>query len=80
MSNLEKTLEKAILIREFEKVIQKLYLSDCIQSPVHLSIGQELSAVLMAQFFKEGDHVVGNYRSHALALSISDVYSGQIKT
>ena len=51
MSIWEKILEKAILIREFETVIQKLYLSDCIQSPVHLSIGQELTAVLMSEFY-----------------------------
>ena len=28
----------------------------------------------MSQFYREGDHLVGNYRSHALALSISDFY------
>ena len=74
MINWELILEKTILIREFEKVIQELYLSDCIQSPVHLSIGQELTAVLMAHFYKKNDHLVGNYRSHALALSISEAY------
>ena len=67
-------LEKTILIREFEKIIQELYSTDCIQSPVHLSIGQELTAVMMSHFYKTGDHLVGNYRSHALALSISDVF------
>lgn len=74
MINWEKLLEKTILIREFEKTIQKLYSTDCIQSPVHLSIGQELTAVLMAEFYKEGDHLIGNYRSHALSLSIADNY------
>jgi len=74
MIDWEIILEKTILIREFEKTIQSLYHTDCIQSPVHLSIGQELTAVLMSQFYKEGDHLVGNYRSHALALSISDFY------
>ncbi len=74
MIDWEIILEKTIIIREFEKVIQSIYHTDCIQSPVHLSIGQELTAVLMAQFFKEGDHLVGNYRSHALAISISDFF------
>ena len=74
MINWEEILEKTILVREFEKLIQTLYHTDCIQSPVHLSIGQELTAALMSQFFKDGDHLVGNYRSHALALSISDVF------
>ena len=74
MINWKELLEKTILIREFEKTIQKLYLTDCIQSPVHLSIGQELTSVLMAKFYKKGDYLVGNYRSHALALSIAEVY------
>ncbi len=72
MINWEELLEKTIYIREFEKIIQDLYSSDCIQSPVHLSIGQELTSVLMAKFYRKGDHLVGNYRSHALSLSITD--------
>lgn len=78
MKNWEKLLEKTILIREFEKIIQKLYLSDCIQSPVHLSIGQELTAVLMSELYLKGDHVVGNYRSHALALSLADEFQSLV--
>ena len=74
MSNWEKILEKTILVREFEKIIQSLYFTDCIQSPVHLSIGQELISVLMSEFYEDGDHLVGNYRSHALAISIADDY------
>ena len=74
MINWSSILEKTILIREFEKVVQSLYFSDCIQSPVHLSIGQELTAVLMSNFYHNGDHLVGNYRSHALALSISEKF------
>ena len=72
MNHWENILEKTILIRQFEKIIQELYKTDCIQSPVHLSIGQELTAALIAEFFRDGDHLVGNYRSHALALSVSD--------
>ena len=72
MINWEELLEKTIFIREFEKIIQDLYSSDCIQSPVHLSIGQELTSVLMAKFYRKGDHLVGNYRSHALSLSITE--------
>ncbi len=60
------------MIREFEKVIQSLYYSDCIQSPVHLSIGQELSSVLISHFYKKEDYVVGNYRSHGLSLALAD--------
>ena len=53
MIDWEIILEKTILIREFEKVIQSLYFSDCIQSPVHLSIGQELTSVLISEFYKD---------------------------
>ena len=59
-------------MREFEKVIQTLYFTDCIQSPVHLSIGQELSAALISHFFRDGDYVIGNYRSHAISLSLAE--------
>lgn len=72
--NWREILEKCILIREFEKVIQDLYKSDCIQSPVHLSIGQELSSVLISHFYKKDDYVVGNYRSHGLSLALADNY------
>jgi len=68
----EKIIEKCILIREFEKVIQTLYFSDCIQSPVHLSIGQELTSVLISEFYQDKDYVIGNYRSHGIALSLAD--------
>ena len=60
------------MIREFERVIQSLYYSDCIQSPVHLSIGQELSSVLISHFYRRDDYVVGNYRSHGLSLALAD--------
>ncbi|WP_255001159.1 thiamine pyrophosphate-dependent enzyme [Cyanobium sp. Alchichica 3B3-8F6] len=60
------------LIREFERVVQDLYDTDVIQSPVHLSIGQELLSVLIADVVQQGDKIVGNYRSHALAIALSD--------
>ena len=37
---------KCMHIRAFEEAIEKVYLEDVVESPVHLSIGQELSSVL----------------------------------
>ena len=46
---LNEIVSKIIMIREFEKKIQEVYHLDIIQSPVHLSIGQELTSVLISQ-------------------------------
>ena len=66
MTNWSLILEKSIAIRQFESVVQHLYSTDCIQSPVHLSIGQELASALIAVNYNPGDYLVGNYRSHGL--------------
>ena len=68
----KKIIEKILFIRRFEEKIIEIYHTDVIKSPVHLSIGQELFSVLLAEQVNEGDKVVGNYRSHALALSLSN--------
>ena len=70
--NLYEAVSKVIMIREFEKRIQDIYHLDVIQSPVHLSIGQELTSVLISQNMESRDSVIGNFRSHALALALSD--------
>ena len=74
MINWKKVIKKVVIIREFEKVIQALYHTDCIQSPVHLSIGQELLSTLVGLLYIENDHVVGNYRSHAISLALTEDY------
>ena len=78
MSSWSQIVDKVILIREFEKCIQSVYWDDIIQSPVHLSIGQELASCLIADNHSEGDHVIGNYRSHAIALALSTNYEALI--
>lgn len=74
MSSWLEIVDKAILIREFEKCIQNVYWDDLIQSPVHLSIGQELASCLISENYLPGDHIIGNYRSHAIALALADNY------
>lgn len=65
-------VEKVLFIRRFEEKIIEIYHTDVIKSPVHLSIGQELFSVLLAKHVQKEDKIIGNYRSHALALSLSD--------
>lgn len=56
----------SLLIRRVEEKIIDLYPSDKIQSPVHLSIGQEAVSVGLCRALAPGDLVFGTYRSHAL--------------
>jgi pyruvate dehydrogenase E1 component alpha subunit len=53
----------------FEERIIELYPSDKIQSPVHLSIGQEAVAVGICRPLKITDWVFCTYRSHAYYLA-----------
>ena len=55
----------ALLIRLVEERIIELYPTDRIQSPVHLSIGQEAVAVGVCDALQPDDLVFATYRSHA---------------
>ena len=56
---------KLFLIRRAEEEIARIYPSDKIKSPVHLSIGQEGVAVGACDPLRPDDVVSGTYRSHA---------------
>lgn len=56
-------------IRRVEEEIAKIYPTDKIKSPVHLSIGQEAVAVGVCEALRSEDVVFGFYRSHALYLA-----------
>ena len=60
---------KALRIRLIEEKIIEIYPTDLIQSPVHLSIGQEQIAVGLCQNLSIDDWVFINYRSHAFYLA-----------
>lgn len=60
---------QALRIRLIEEKIIELYPSDKIQSPVHLSIGQEAVAVGACKSLKKEDQLFFNYRSHAFYLA-----------
>jgi TPP-dependent pyruvate/acetoin dehydrogenase alpha subunit len=56
-------------IRRVEEEIARVYPSDVIRSPVHLSIGQEAVSVGVCQALRPDDVAFGSYRSHALYLA-----------
>ncbi len=56
-------------IRRVEEEIARIYPTDKIKSPVHLSIGQEAISVGVCEALKPQDIVFGTYRGHALYLA-----------
>lgn len=56
-------------IRRVEEEIARIYPTDKIKSPVHLSIGQEAVSVGVCAALRHNDVVFGTYRSHALYLA-----------
>lgn len=56
-------------IRRAEEEIARIYPTDKIKSPVHLSIGQEAISVGVCEALLPGDVVFGTYRGHALYLA-----------
>ena len=59
----------ALTIRLVEERIIELYPSDRIQSPVHLSIGQEAVAVGVCDALNPDDLVFATYRSHGFYIA-----------
>lgn len=57
------------LIRRAEEEIARIYPTDKIKSPVHLSIGQESIAVGVCDPLEPRDAVSGTYRGHAAYLA-----------
>ena len=56
-------------IRRVEEEIARVYPSDRIKSPVHLSLGQEAVSVGVCEALAARDVVLGTYRGHALYLA-----------
>src|ERR1700681_3247283 len=64
-ADVERIYRSLQLIRRAEEEIARIYPSDKIKSPVHLSIGQEAAAVGICDPLRPDDIVSGTYRSHA---------------
>src|SRR6266705_6493284 len=56
-------------IRRVEEEIARVYPTDKIKSPIHLSIGQESVAVGVCEALDRNDVVFGTYRGHASYLA-----------
>jgi TPP-dependent pyruvate/acetoin dehydrogenase alpha subunit len=56
-------------IRRVEEEVARVYPTDKVMSPVHLSIGQEALSVAVCQALAPHDIVFGSYRCHALYLA-----------
>lgn len=56
-------------IRRAEEEVARIYPTDRIKSPVHLSIGQEAVSVGVCEALRPTDVVFGTYRGHALYLA-----------
>src|SRR5215469_1442660 len=56
-------------IRLLEEELARIYPTDKIKSPIHLSIGQEAVSVGVCEALRPDDVVFGTYRGHALYLA-----------
>lgn len=65
----EPLYRKLYRIRRVEEEIARRYPTDKIQSPVHLSIGQEAVSVGVCEALRAEDIVFGSYRCHSLYLA-----------
>lgn len=69
MAELERIYRSLFRIRRVEEEIARVYPTDVIKSPVHLSIGQESVSVGLVEALRPDDAAFGSYRSHALYLA-----------
>lgn len=68
--NLYERLYRSVLrIRLVEEEISRIYHTDKVKSPVHLSVGQEAVSVGVCDVLRHDDVVFGTYRGHALYLA-----------
>ena len=65
----EKFFRSLYRIRRTEEEIIRLYPTDKIKSPVHLSIGQEAVAVGACEALQQNDIIFATYRCHAAYLA-----------
>ena len=65
----EQCYRSLVLIRRVEEEVARVYPTDVVKSPVHLSIGQEAASVAICQALQPDDVVFGTYRGHAMYLA-----------
>ena len=65
----DRLFRTSLLIRRVEEKIIEIYPTDKIQSPVHLSIGQEAVSAGLCAVLEKTDVIYSSYRSHALYIA-----------
>ncbi len=65
-------------IRRVEEEIARIYPTDKLKSPVHLSIGQEAVSVAVCEALRPEDVCFGTYRSHAMYLAKGGDINGMV--
>lgn len=60
---------KMLKIRLAESRVAEVYPTDRIQSPVHLSLGQEAIAAGVCHALRRDDHIYGTYRGHGIFIA-----------
>lgn len=69
MQTLHDIYQALYRIRRVEEEIARVYPTDRIKSPIHLSIGQEAVSVGVCAALRSDDVVFGTYRGHAMYLA-----------
>ena len=69
VADLERIYRSLRLIRRAEEEVARIYPTDKIKSPVHLSIGQEAVSVGVCDVLRPDDVVAPTYRGHAAYLA-----------
>src|SRR5450759_5277530 len=69
LADIERIYRSLRLIRRVEEEVARVYPSDKIKSPVHLSIGQEAVSVGVCDVLRSDDVVAPTYRGHAVLLA-----------
>jgi len=66
---LKAMLQEMHLIRAFEERAEQLYMQGKVHGTMHLSIGQEATAVGAANAMQEGDYLLNHHRGHGHCLA-----------
>jgi TPP-dependent pyruvate/acetoin dehydrogenase alpha subunit len=70
MGNMHEQFYRSLYrIRKVEEEVARIYPSDKIKSPIHLSIGQEAISVGVCEALRKTDVIFGTYRGHAAYLA-----------
>jgi 2-oxoisovalerate dehydrogenase E1 component len=69
-------LHKALLIREFEAALLRLFSAGKLNGTVHTCIGQELSAISVADSLRPTDQIFSNHRCHGHYLAFTGDVEG----